>query len=59
MNIKQQERWLKYARRFKLKSLEEVEAMEEILKMNYDHRKFYIQDIGKNEYWTVKEESKK
>lgn len=55
MNIKQKQLWLKYTKRFKLKSLEEVEQMEEILKQQYDSRKFYIQDIGKNEYWSVKE----
>ncbi len=55
MNIKQQERWLKYAKKFKLRSLEQVEQMEEILKQQFDRRKFYISDIGKNEYWSVKE----
>lgn len=58
MNIQQKELWIKYAKRFKLKSLEQVEQMETILKQQYDTRKFYISDIRKNEYWTVKEERK-
>ena len=55
MNTKQKLLWLKYAKKFKLKSLEQVEQMEEILKQQFDTRKFYISDIGKNEYWSVKE----
>lgn len=55
MNIKQKQLWLKYAKKFRLKSLEDVEQMEEILSQQFDTRKFYIEDIGKNEYWSVKE----
>ena len=40
---------------FGAKSLEEVELMESILEQQYDNRKFFIEDIGKNEYWSVKE----
>lgn len=55
MNIKQKKLWLRYAKKFRLRSLEQVELMESILEQQYDTRKFYISDIGKNEYWTVKE----
>lgn len=55
MKINQKLRWLRYMKRFKLKSLEEVELMESIVEQEYDKRKFFIQDIGKNEYWSVKE----
>jgi len=55
MNIKQKKLWIRYAKKFKLRSLEQVEQMEEILKQQFDYRKFYISEIGKQEYWTVKE----
>ena len=55
MNKERKRLWLKYAKKFKLRSLEEIEKIENILDKKYDNKKFYIQDIGKNEYWSVKE----